>query len=264
MLKNYKTVAIIIALCGCLQSCGIETIKQGHIGVKRKFGKLQPNSLTSGLYTYNLFTTRILTLPTTLNNMDVTLDLPSKEGLLVSTQISVLYRIKAEYVPNIIATIGNTNYEEVIVMSVFRSAAANVSSRFFAKDMHTSERANIEKGILERMQLLLAPKGFVVENVLLKSIRLPKGLANSIEQKLEAEQEAQRMDFILNREKREAERKRIEAGGVRDAQVIITQGLNPLIIEWKSIETFKQLANSPNTRIVITDGKSSVMIGQDK
>src|SRR6185437_3330238 len=207
MLKKYRTVAVILALCGCMQSCGLKTIKQGQIGVKRKFGKLQPNSLTSGLYSYNLFTTRIITLPITLNNMDVTLDLPSKEGLLVSTQISVLYRIKAEFVPNIISTIGDTNYEEVIVMSVFRSAAANVSSRFYAKDMHTSERTNIEKGILERMQMLLDPKGFVVEAVLLKSIRLPKGLAGSIEQKLEAEQQAQRMDFILSREKREADRK---------------------------------------------------------
>ena len=80
MLKKYRTIAVILVICGCMQSCGLRTIKQGEIGVKRKFGKLQPSSMTSGLYSYNLFTTKVITLPITLTNMDVTLDLPSKEG----------------------------------------------------------------------------------------------------------------------------------------------------------------------------------------
>jgi regulator of protease activity HflC (stomatin/prohibitin superfamily) len=104
----------------------------------------------------------------------------------------------------------------------------------------------------------------VIESVLLKSITLPKGLYAAIEAKLQAEQEAQQMQFILQREEKEAERKRIEAAGIRDAQLIIKEGITQKNIEWKSLEVLKEISMSPNAKLILTDGKTPVLIGGDK
>jgi prohibitin 1 len=177
----------------------------------------------------------------------------------VAAVISILYRIEPTKAPYIVENIGVGN-EQNVISSVFRSTAADVCSRFFAKDMHSAQRAVIEKEIANQMSELLVPRGFLVEAVLLKNIQLPAGLARAVEEKLEAEQVAQRMEFLLDREKREAERKKIEAEGIRDAQKIISEGLNKNIIEWQSIEAFRELAKSPNTKTIITDGKSPMLI----
>ncbi len=106
----------------------------------------------------------------------------------------------------------------------------------------------------------LEGRGIIIESVLMKSIKLPDGLSRAIEDKLEAEQRAQQMEFILDRERQEAQRKKVEAEGVRDAQMIITEGLNPMIIQFMSIEAFEKLAESDNTKVIITDGKSPFLI----
>jgi regulator of protease activity HflC (stomatin/prohibitin superfamily) len=191
--------------------------------------------------------------------VEVSLDLPSKEGLTIRSQISILYHIKPEAAPKILETVG-MDYENTLILSVFRSAAADVTSRFMAKDMHTGERAIIEKQIKDLMDKQLDQRGFDIEAVLMKSIQLPAGLSQAIQQKLEAEQEAQRMEFVLDRERREAERKKIEAEGLRDAQKIISEGLNEFFIKWKSLEVFKQLATSNNAKVIITDGKTPLLI----
>ncbi|MBT8218316.1 MAG: hypothetical protein KJP00_00715 [Bacteroidia bacterium] len=126
--------------------------------------------------------------------------------------------------------------------------------------MHTGQSTNIEKAIKDQMMIYLDGKGILVESVLLKSIQLPRSLANAIEEKLEAKQQAQRMEFVLQQAKREAEQKRIEAEGIRDAQSIISEGLNPEILQFKSIEAFMQLAKSPNAKIIVTDGDMPMMI----
>jgi prohibitin 1 len=240
-----------------LASCTV--VRQGEVGIKRKVGKLEEKIYQPGAVGYNPFTTRILKMSTQTENVEVSLDLPSKEGLTIRSQISILYHIKSEAAPKILQTVG-MGYENTLILSVFRSAAADVTSRFMAKDMHTGERAIIEKQIKDLMDKQLAQRGFEIEAVLLKSIQLPAGLSQAIQQKLEAEQEAQRMEFVLDRERREAERRKIEAEGVRDAQKIVSEGLNELYIRWKSLEVFKQLASSNNTKVVITDGKTPMLI----
>lgn len=126
--------------------------------------------------------------------------------------------------------------------------------------MHSAQRAAIEKEITEQMSKILVPRGFEIEAVLLKNIQLPAGLARAVEEKLEAEQQAQRMEFLLDREKREAQRKIIEAEGIRDSQKIISEGLTKPIIEWQTIEAFRELAKSPNTKMIVTDGKTPLLI----
>jgi len=234
-------------------------VRQGEVGVKRKMGKLDPNIIEPGAIGFNPFTTTVIKMPIRTVNVEIQSNLPSKEGLNVKSVISILYHIKKENAAEIIENIG-TNYEEVVIKSVFRSASADVCSRFFAKDMHTGKRAQIEEEIRIRMSELLSDRGFEVEAVLLKNIQLPPGLYMAVENKLEAEQEAQRMEFVLQRERMEAQRRKVEAEGIRDAQKILQEGINPQIIQWQSIEAFKELANSPGTRVIITDGTAPFLV----
>jgi prohibitin 1 len=201
-------------------------------------------------------------MPTRTVNVEISSNLPSKEGLNVAAVISILYRIEPGKAAEILENIG-VNYEEVMISSVFRSSAADVCSRFFAKDMHSAQRANIEQEITQQMSKILVPRGFDVQAVLLKNIQLPQGLARAVEEKLEAEQNAQQMEFVLDREKREAQRKMIEAQGIRDAQKIISEGLNDQIIKWQSIEAFRELAKSPNSKIIMTNGGTPMLIDAD-
>lgn len=239
-----------------LSSCTV--IREGEIGVRRTLGKYKDNTYSSGLRFYNPFTGYIEKVSVRTNNEEVTLNIPSKEGLTIVSEVSILYRVEPHKVPNMLRTIG-PNYTRNILLPVFRSAVSDVTSRFYAKDMHTGERATIEHAIRDQMMLQLGERGIVVEAVLLKSIQLPRTLSRAIEEKLEAEQQAQRMEFVLQEAQQEAQRKLIEATGVRDAQLVIAEGLNPLILQFKSIEAFLELAKSPNAKIIIGSGDLPVL-----
>lgn len=252
-----KSFFLVFGLALMLQSCA--TIQQGEVGVKQRFGKFVSKPLNPGLVVINPFFTRVVTLPLQTVNREVLLDLPSKEGLTVRSEISILYRIDRSKALDVLENIGQ-EYEEAVIVSVFRSSAADVCSRFFAKDMHSAQRAVIEMEISEAMNKILKPRGFTVENVLLKSIKLPEGLSRAIEAKLESEQRSQQMQFELQREKQEAERKIIEATGKRDAQKILSEGLTDQIIKLRGIEAFQQLSNSSNAKIIITQGNSPMVI----
>jgi prohibitin 1 len=253
------SIQILMAITAMVLFSSCVIVRQGEVGVKRKMGKLDPVTHPPGTVGFNPFTTRVIKVSTQTENLEVQLDLPSKEGLTIKSQISILYHVKPESAAKVLEQIG-PNFESTLILSVFRSAAADVTARFMAKDMHTGERSAIEKEISEMMKKQLDARGFAVEAVLLKSIALPQGLSLAIQQKLEAEQEAQRMEFVLDKERREAERKKIEAEGVRDAQKIISEGLNDFYIKWKSLEVFRELSKSSNAKVIITDGKAPMLI----
>lgn len=246
-------LAVIVAA-----SCTV--VRPGEVGVKQRMGKLSDEVNTQGSVFYNPLTSKVIKTSIQTNNLELSLSLPSKEGLSIISQISILYRLDKAKVPTVIRTLG-LNYETIIA-NVFRSASADVCSKFFAKDMHSGMRADIETSIKSKMGEILTTQGILIESVLMKSIQLPEGLAASIERKLQAEQDAMRMEFVLQQQKLEAERMLIEAKGTRDAQKIIAEGLTPEIIKIRSIEAFIQLAKSPNTKMVITDGKAPFLINQ--
>ena len=248
------SMSLLLGLSSCV------TVRQGEVGVKRKFGKYNDRPFDSGVRVFNPITSTIVKVPVQTENLEVSLTIPSKEGLNIGADVSILYVIKSSKAPDILREIGR-DYEQNIIIPVFRSAVADVSSRFFAKDMHTGERATIEDAIRDQMMKLMGDNGIIIEAVLLKSIRLPNSLARAIEEKLEAEQNALRMEFVLQQEKQEAERKRIQAEGVRDAQNIISQGLDENILRFKAIEAFVELAKSPNAKVIITDGNSTPLLG---
>lgn len=255
-----KYIFLLVFACGLI-SCTV--VRQGEVGVKRKYGKLNPNVLDAGLVSFNPFSTTVLKIPIRTMNQEVRLNLPSKEGLTIESEISILYSIEKAKVPFILEDVG-VNYESVLIMTVFRSAAADVSSQYMAKDMHSGMRGQIENQILKNMHESLRQRGFIIERVLMKSIKLPDDLGRAIERKLAAEQEAQQMEYVLERERKEAERRKIEAEGTREAQKILAEGLVREIIELRSIEAFRELANSPNAKIIITDGKTPYLINSQK
>lgn len=255
-----QLIALCVISATIFGSCTV--IRQGEVGVKRSFGKISPEPLMEGARGFNPFTTTITKLPTRTMNIEVRTPLPSKEGLTVQSDVSILYRLEGSYAPKIVEKLGK-NYEQVVILPVFRSAVADVSARYYAKDMHTGERSEIEKSIQELMMKQLKDRGFFVEAVLLKSIVLPAGLTKAIEDKLEAEQDSQRMEFILTKERQEAQRRTIEAEGIRDSQKIIAEGLTPLLIQFKAIEAFNKLSTSPNSKIIITSADQPLMINPD-
>ncbi len=216
-----KIIVLFTSFFVTLSSCTI--IRQGEVGVKRRLGKIDPEYIQQGPNGYNFLTTTIIKVPTRTVNIEVKPDLPSKEGLTIRSEISILYRMKPEAAPKIVQNIG-LNYESEVILPVFRSAAADVTAKFLAKDMHSGERTQIEQAIRKEMTEILEPSGFVIDNVLMKSIKLPDGLAKTIEEKLQAEQEAQRMEFVKEREKRDAERRIIEAEGKKEIARIQAEG----------------------------------------
>lgn len=251
-------ISLIFVFCCYLSGC--VTVKPGEVGLKQRLGKLSARVYTQGPIVFNPFTSKIVITSIQTRNLELSLNLPSKEGLSIISQISILYRLEKNEVIKIVNNLG-LNYEGIIA-NVFRSASADVCSQYFAKDMHSGKRSEIESDIQKKMALNLLDKGITIESVLMKSIQLPEGLSRSIENKLQAEQDAMRMEFVLQQERFEAERKIIEAKGTRDAQKIISEGLTDEIIRLRSIDAFNELAKSSNAKIIVTDGKTPFLINQ--
>ncbi|HCY97301.1 MAG TPA: spfh domain, band 7 family protein [Polaribacter sp.] len=260
IMKNLSIPILILVLV--FASCAV--IRPGEVGIKQTLGKFAAEVKVQGTILYNPIISRVIKESTKTSNIKLVLSLPSKEGLSVNSEISILYRLQANKVASVLENLGQ-NYEDVIT-SVFRSAASDVCAQFFAKDMHSGMRADIESEILKKMKinLELQADGVVLIAVLMKRIQLPNGLANSIERKLQAEQDAMRMEFVLDQERLEADRKIINAKGERDAQIIISEGLTKEIIRIKAIEAFRELSKSTNAKIIITDGKTPFIVGSQE
>ena len=252
------SISILIVSTLLFSNCAI--IRPGQVGVKQKLGRLSDKAHLRGPVLYNPFVSKVIRVSIQTNNLELSLSLPSKEGLSINSQISILYKLNQDRVPEIIRNIG-LRYETIIA-NVFRSASADVCAQYFAKDLHSGLRSEIEKAIKIKMMETLNSQGIEIDAVLMKSIQLPQGLANSIEQKLQAEQDVMRMEFTLKQAKLEADRKIIEAKGTSDAQKIISEGLTNEIIKIRSIEAFMELSKSPNTKIIVTDGKTPFLINQ--
>jgi prohibitin 1 len=253
-----KKLLLVLASCSLFINCAV--VRPGEVGIRQKIGKLSDNIHTQGAVFYNPLTSKVIKTSIQTNDLVLSLNLPSKEGLSVNSEISILYRLEKVKVPNIIKTYGLAY--EGIISNVFRSASADVCARFYAKDMHSGMRSNIEDEIKAQMSSILNQQGIIIESVLMKSIQLPGGLATSIERKLQAEQDAMRMEFVLQQEKLEADRVIIQAKGTRDAQKILSEGLTQEIIKLRSIEAFLELSKSPNSKVIITDGKTPFLVSE--
>ena len=194
------------------------------------------------------------------------MNVPSQEGLSVELEISLLYKLDAVKANEIYKTVG-PNYVEIILVPQFRSVVRGVTARYEAKALYTASRERLAGEIVSELEKLVGPRGITVEQAALRQIKLPPRLTQSIEEKLQAEQESQRMAFILLKEEQEADRKRIEAKGIADFQDIVSKGISEQLLKWKGIEATEKLANSQNSKVVIIGaGKEGlpIILGSDK
>jgi regulator of protease activity HflC (stomatin/prohibitin superfamily) len=175
---------------------------------------------------------------------------PSSEGLMMALDTSLIYHLNPDRAADVFQKIG-ADYENIVVEPTLRSAIREATASHTANALYTGEREMVGKQIYDQVSIQLKERGLTVENVLLRDIQLPATLKAAIEAKQQAEQESLAMNFRLQKETQEAQRKRIEAAGVRDFQQIVAQGITPSLLEWKGIEATENLAKSPNSKVVV-------------
>ena len=227
----------------------ITRVNTGHVGVLTLFGKVTGEVLGEGIHLINpLKTNNEMSVQT--QSLKESASVPSSEGLMMALDTSLIYHLNPERAAEVYQRIG-ADYEEKVVEPTLRSAIRESTASHSANALYTGEREMVAKQIMDQITQALNKRGFTVENVLLRDIQLPATLKASIEAKQQAEQEALAMNFRLQKETQEAQRKRIEAAGVRDFQQIVAQGITPSLLEWKGIEATETLAKSPNTKVVV-------------
>lgn len=226
----------------------IRVVPAGYVGVVDFLGHVSPRALSSGINFVNPLA-KVINISVRTQEDKETMEVPSKEGLNVALDLSVLYKLDPAKAVEVYKTIGQ-NYQEVILIPQYRAAARGITVTHEAKALYTSERELLTQGIDDSLRNLIADRGVIIERVLLRAITLPTTVSGAIEQKLKAEQDAERMKFILQKEQLEAERKRVEAGGIRDAQAIINQSLTSQYLQYLWINT---LNLNPNVIYVATE-----------
>ena len=241
-------IALVIVIF-LLLLWSVVSIPTGHVGVLTLFGRVTGEVLPEGIHLINpLKSVQKLSVQT--QSRKESANVPSNEGLILSLDTSLLFRLDRNKAAQVFQTVG-ADYAEKIVEPTLRAAIRSATSAHTANALYTNAREIVQQQIQDELTAQLAPRGVIVENVLLRDVQLPAMLKGSIEAKQQAEQDALRMSFILQKEKQEAERKRIEAQGIADFQKIVAQGISGQLLEWKGIEATEKLATSTNTKIVI-------------
>ena len=252
-----------VALLAAIGSC-FTVVPAGHVGVVDFFGTVSPNTLKAGINFVNPLA-NVIKFSVKTQELKEVMDVPSKEGLTVQLEVSALYHLNPEKAAEVYKTIG-PNYAQIVLEPQFRSVSRGVTAGYEAKALYTSERELLANEIQQHLSKIVEPRGITVETTPLRRVGLPAGLAESIEAKLRADQESQRMEFVLTKEKQEADRKRIEAQGIADFQQIVAQGLSDPYLRWKGIEATEKLAGSQNAKMVIVgsgkDGLPLILGGQ--
>ncbi len=227
----------------------VTRVGTGHVGVLTLFGKVTGETLGEGIHLINpLKTNNEMSVQT--QTIKESASVPSSEGLMMSLDTSLIYHLNPDHAPEVYHRTG-VDYEERVIEPTLRSAIREATASHSANALYTGEREEVAKQIHDKLVTDLSQYGIVVENVLLRDIQLPATLKASIEAKQQAEQEALAMQFRLQKETQEAQRKRIEAAGVRDFQQIVAQGISAQLLEWKGIEATENLAKSANTKVVV-------------
>ena len=253
-------IALFIALLQCFTM-----IPAGHTGVIDFLGYVSDNTLKPGVSLVNPMA-NVEKMSIKTQELKEMMNVPSKEGLSVELEISLLFKLNSEKANEIYKTVG-PNYADIILVPQFRSVVRGVTARYEAKALYTASREKLAGEIVDELTKLVDPRGITIEQAPLRQIILPPRLTQSIEEKLQAEQESQRMAFILKKEEQEADRKRIEAKGIADFQEIVSKGISEQLLKWKGIEATEKLANSQNSKIVIIgSGKDGlpIILGGDK
>ena len=264
--RNAAGIAPVIGVVALLAAAGssFTVVPAGHVGVVDFFGTVSPNTLKNGINLVNPLA-NVVKFSVKTQELKEVMNVPSKEGLTVQLEVSALYHLNPEKAAEVYKTIG-PNYAQIVLEPQFRSVSRGVTAGYEAKALYTSERELLANEIQRHLAQIVEPRGITIETTPLRQVGLPAGLAESIEAKLRSEQESQRMEFVLTKEKQEADRKRIEAQGIADFQKIVAQGLSDQYLRWKGIEATEKLANSTNSKVVVVgsgkDGLPLILGGQ--
>lgn len=244
-----------VVLLGVVLASSLAYVPAGNVGILTLFGRVTDAVLPEGTHFVSPLK-RNVTMSVRTQELQEQASVPSQEGLLVTLDTSLLFRLNSEHAHVAYRTIG-PDYVNVVVVPNLRSAIRAVTAANSANALYTGQREIVAQKIAEELKRELEPRGVIIESVLLRDVQLPQMLRQAIEAKQQAEQEALRMSFVLEREKQEAERKRIEAGGISDFQKIVAQGISQQLLTWKGIEATEKLAASNNAKVVVIGSGSS-------
>ncbi len=250
-LSLFRLVGLGVAafLLVILMFSSVTRVGTGHVGVLTLFGRVTGETLGEGIHLINpLKTNNEMSIQT--QTIKESANVPSSEGLMMSLDTSLIYHLNPDRSAEVFQKIG-ADYENVVVEPTLRAAIREATASHTANALYTGEREMVAKQIYDQLVSELNKRGLTVENVLLRDIQLPATLKAAIEAKQQAEQESLAMNFRLQKETQEAQRKRIEAAGVRDFQQIVAQGITPSLLEWKGIEATENLAKSANSKVVV-------------
>ncbi len=269
-----KIVGLGVVFIGLLSSA-IKIIDPGKVGVQVLFGKVQEGVLESGLHIinplYDITTFDIQTQNYTMSAVsnegqkegDDAIRVLSSDGLEVTIDISVLYKVNPDKAPYIFQNIG-IDYVDKIVRPVTRTAIRDNAVNYQAVDLYSIKRQEFQAKINQTITQSFAKRGLELQQILVRNIALPASVKASIESKINAEQDAQKMQFVLQKERQEADRKRVEAQGIADYQKILSTGLSDKQLQYETIKAQKEIALSPNTKIIIMGGKGGQVLLSDK
>jgi regulator of protease activity HflC (stomatin/prohibitin superfamily) len=270
----FKILGFVVILIGLLSSA-FKQIDAGKVGVKSLFGNVQSDVLESGLHMVNplvdITTFDIQTQNYTMSVIhdegekegDDAIRVLSNDGLEVIIDLTVLYRVLPNEAPKILKGIG-VDYTDKIVRPVTRTRIRDNAVYYDAVALYSTKRAEFQQRIFKTIEADFKSRGLVLEQLLIRNINLPTSVKTTIESKINAEQEAQKMIFVLQKEKQEAERKRVEAQGIADYQKIISSGLTDKQLQYEQIKAQKEIATSPNAKIIFMGKGSAPVILSDK
>jgi regulator of protease activity HflC (stomatin/prohibitin superfamily) len=243
-------LGVVVFLTSFMVGCmSMVTIPAGHVGVVTKFGRVTGQMVYEGMHFLNPVVA-VEKMDTRTIELKEKADVPSAEGLLIGLEASLLFHLDPAAAPKVYQSIG-VDYRAKVVEPILRSAMREATASHSANALYSKERDQVQAEIVAAVTSQLGVRGIVVERILLRDIALPAALKSSIESKQQAEQESLAMQFRLQKEKQEADRKRIEAQGIKDFQAIVSQGISEPLLRWKGIEATEKLAYSPNSKIVI-------------
>jgi prohibitin 1 len=240
---------LVILLIAILAVSSTSCVRTGHVGVVTLFGRVTGRTMGEGIHLVHPMS-RVHELDIKTLEIKERASVPTKEGLIMGVEASVLYHLQPDRAAEVFQKIG-VDYANVLLVPNFRSAIRAVTAANSASSLYSDGREGIARQILADVQQQVQPRGVVIENVLLRDLQIPESLKHAIEAKQQAQQEAQRMEFVLQREQQESERKRVEAQGIKDFQNIVTQGISDKLLEWKGIEATIELARSQNAKVVV-------------
>ena len=263
--KPIKILGIVVVLLGALSS-SVRQVDAGFVGVKSLFGKVQKQTLESGLSLINPLM-EVTNIDTRTQNYtmsgvhdegtksgDDAIKVLTADGLEVTIDLSVLYRVNPTEAPKLLSEIG-VNFEDKIVRPITRTRIRDNSVYYDAVALYSTKRDEFQTRIFKTIEVDFKQRGLILENLLVRNITLPASVKSTIEQKINAEQEAQKMQFVLQKEKQEAERKRVEAQGISDYQRIINESLSDRQLQYEQIQAMKELAKSANSKIIVMPSK---------